>query len=173
MENISKMEIENQITDKAISLFEKAKTKYNLTIPMPTIKFDIKGARVAGKANASYNRIRFNIGIAEKNYKEFLGRTVAHEIAHIVDRRINPYGKPHGNGWKNIMWFFGVIPSRCHKYDVSEVEAIKRKKTQKFPYSCGCVGKTWRIGKTRHNRSMAGAEYRCRKCGKIIIYVGV
>ena len=134
--------------------------KYGLAMNYPTVSFRLRG-KTAGTANYGKQEIRYNAVLLEENGDNFLGRTVPHEVAHLVTRQ--KYGNrasAHGYEWKSVMRAFGLNPTRCHSYDVSNstVKTVKRG----FEYKCSC--RTYDLTVIRHKRIMKGAKYTCRSC---------
>ena len=163
MENLTVLQMKKEITSLATDLFTKASKHFNIYGEMPEIKFDIRGNNLAGQAQPKRNIIRYNIAIAENNYKEFLSKTVAHEVAHIIQNKINYGSQPHGIEWKRVMRFFGVPARRCHNYDVSKVPSYR--KSQKFSHTCACKeNNVHMVGKKVHQNILNGTIYICPRC---------
>jgi SprT protein len=153
--------VENRITN----LLEVAKSKFGIIMDKPTIVYNLKGTK-AGTASIQ-NVIRLNPVLLEQNVDEFIQRTVAHELAHILSYKL--YGTlAHDKYWKRVMVSFGVEPSRCHSYDVSNVQRAKHIKT--FIYKCKC--KEHIITSIRHNKIVKnGTKYSCCHCHTVIMPV--
>lgn len=132
-----------------------------------TVKFDLTG-KAAGMAIfplRSAPIIRYNALLLTENRDDFLKRTVPHEVAHIVARRL--FGKkirPHGPEWRQVMQLFGAEASRCHNYDVSR---SSRRTLKRYPYRCDC--RTHQLSSIRHNRVLQGQSYHCRSCRQPLI----
>ena len=63
-------------------------------LPMPTCSFDLRGA-TAGRANSRTGHVQLNAVLFLENVDAFIARTIPHEVAHLVARklhraRINP-----------------------------------------------------------------------------------
>lgn len=131
------------------------------------VRFDLTG-KAAGMAifpARSTPVIRFNALLLTENRDDFLKRTVPHEVAHIVARRL--FGKkirPHGPEWRQVMQLFGAEASRCHNYDVSR---SSRRTLKRYPYHCDC--RTHQLSSIRHNRVLQGQSYHCRSCRQPLI----
>jgi SprT protein len=145
------------------ALLREAEVWLSLPMPQIEIRFDLRGtsagqARVHGKAFAL---IRYNPTLLSRHPAEFIAETVPHEVAHVV--AFAKYGariRPHGAEWQGVMRYFGVVPSRCHGYDVSRLRA---RAVRRFLYRCSCG--THEISSIRHNRIRTqGAVYLCRRC---------
>jgi len=132
------------------------------------VTFDLKGT-CAGQAvfckDGSF-RIRYNRLLLEKNPASFIGRTVPHEVAHVVARQLyGPKIKPHGVEWKAIMSdVFRADCSRTHTMDVSGVA------NREFVYRCECKPEI-RLGKRMHAKVVEGKVYACRSCKAGIWFV--
>ena len=163
MENLTALQMKKEIISLTTELFTKASEHFNIYGEMPEIRFNIKGNRIAGNANSGKNIIRYNMGIIEKNYEEFISRTVAHEVAHIIQHKILYGSQAHGTEWKRVMRFFGVPAKRCHNYDVSEVPSYR--KAQKFSHTCACKeNNVHMVGKKVHQNILNGTIYICPRC---------
>lgn len=128
-----------------------------------TIDYKITGV-IAGKAYYFKNHISLNAILLDENEEVFIYRTVAHEIAHLVTKKVFKNAKPHGKEWKYIMRLFNAPTNRCHSYDVSIVSTRKKRK---FIYSCDCK-KPHIISVTKHNRALKGHKYECLECHQFI-----
>ena len=152
----------------------KAAREYNVEIPMPIVKFDLKG-KTAGTANSTKNVIRLNHILLEENGQAFLDDTPVHEAAHIIvsavyettrhnfdGRRFSRIVKPHGYEWKSVMRKLGQNSSRTHTFDTSNA---KVRQTQKFQYVCKNCQAEIPMGLCRHKKVWRGtANYLCAKC---------
>jgi SprT protein len=150
-------------------LLNEAATRYNVTLPLPEVRFDLRG-KAAGmvlfRANC-HAIIRYNRILLNENGNTFIERTVPHEVAHLVAREVHgPCIKPHGEQWRAIMAFFGADSSRCHSFPVKEQN---RRRMRYFHYRCGC--QDHRLSAIRHHRHLAGVTYLCRRCGSALRWV--
>lgn len=135
--------------------------------PDPVIRFDLTG-QAAGQARwqrGSRPVLRFNLEIATHHTADFLARTVAHEVAHLVVAACHPRARPHGAEWRTVMAHLGCIDaSRCHDYCL---DGITVKRQRRWPYTCACGRHD--ISTTLHNRIRdRGARYHCRRCGTLL-----
>lgn len=136
--------------------------------PLPTIKYDLKGA-TAGTADSHtfpFPTIQLNSAFFENNKEDMLNNTVPHEVAHLVTDKI--YGsnkKPHGPEWKYVMLVFGLEPKRCHAYDTSQI--VKERKTRKFIYYCRCFSGVT-AGLNVHRKIQAQSGHKCKRCRKAL-----
>lgn len=150
------------------------------SIPTPIIKYTLRG-QTAGTANATTNVVNFNSILLVENEDRFIGRTVGHEAAHMIDKAVygfqfkNNRGRrvrdSHGKTWKSIMRLLGQEPSRCHSYDVTNSKVKKAPRT-KHIWTCGCGGAEMDLGSKRHaNQKQGNRTYWIRghspsRCGK-------
>lgn len=105
-----------------------AERKLSIALPMPIIRFDIKGTK-GGTAqfnprNPAQSIIRFNPTLLRENIEHFLQQTVGHETAHLIARAKHGDIDPHGAEWRRVMWAFSLPANRCHNYDVSTVPSM-------------------------------------------------
>jgi len=154
--------LEREAIQKTHTLITRANRELGLSIPLPVIRFDLRG-QTAGMVK--YPRggpalIRYNLKLLEQNREHFLAQTLPHEVAHVVapakfGRRI----RPHGPEWQSLMLYFGAKPKRCHNYDVSK---LPTRKLKRFNYRCNC--RDHQLTSIRHNRVIRGQTYLCRSC---------
>lgn len=150
--------------DRCINI---AYQRYGDRIKSPKIQYKVRG-RVAGKAMYSQNIVDFNATLLMENLDDFIGDTVPHEVAHIIDFQVNGIQMSgskrihHGRTWKNIMRMLGVDPLRCHSYDVSN-STVRRK--AKFDYKCSYCGHILEVGPTVHRKLQRGEHRWHRGCG--------
>jgi SprT protein len=144
-------------------LLRQAAKHYGISLPLPEVRFDLRG-KAAGQIrflSRCHALIRYNPTLLQDNGDAFIARTVPHEVAHLVARKV--YGeqiKPHGIEWREIMAYFGADSSRCHSFTVRE---NKIRRMRYFPYRCDC--QDHRLSAIRHHRHQAGTTYLCRRCG--------
>jgi SprT protein len=150
---------------KVNMLYDKAVEKYGIEdrFEKLTIRFDVKGRR-AGWAMVCDGTVNFNTYMLQNNFAAFLSDTVPHEVAHIVAGHINPRDRAHGTTWKNVMWFFGSEPNRCHSF-ACEPKVRNLKRVQFSCKNCGfvynvTVGKWQRIQKLVNR----GGYCTCTQC---------
>lgn len=139
--------------------------KSGVTMPMPTIKYDINSARLGGQANYSKHLIRVNPVFLNAYTDHYIDQTVTHEAAHLIARA--KYGRmidAHGPEWKQVMRDLGVRPDRCHSYKVPEGVKVGKNVTK---HACNCerCGYKTEVGSKVANKITAGAVYRHRGCG--------
>ncbi|MCP3867078.1 MAG: hypothetical protein GY703_03100 [Gammaproteobacteria bacterium] len=152
-----------KVVDSTCVLLQKAESHYETTMPMVTIRFDLRGhsAGMACFRAGTDPLIRYNALLHFENQEEFLSQTVPHEVAHVVTRVIwGPRVQPHGLEWQSVMALFGAKAQRCHDFDTSRSRARRLKR---FTYRC-CCGEH-QLTSIRHNRAHAGQVYLCRSCG--------
>lgn len=158
------------VIDNVHRFIDIAERAFNIEIPMPAIRFDLRG-RTAGSANFGKWELRFNETLMLQNFEDFAEQTVGHEVAHLVENRV--YGwmhankkryPAHGKTWKKVMMVFGLDPKRCHNYDTSK--SVGRR-TKKYVYECECCGAFIEMGAVRHKRMKLGEKtYYHSHCGR-------
>jgi SprT protein len=121
----------------------------------PVVSLDLRGV-CAGRASSEV--IWYNPTIALANLEKFITRTVPHEVAHVVDRRLNG-SSSHGPRWKKIMKDFGVPAARCHSYSKG---VVKTRELKRFAYRCEC--RTHSLTSILHNRMCRGQRRWCKTC---------
>lgn len=137
-----------------------------IDIPPVRLRFDLRGT-TAGQAilrDPRQPEIRLNAQLLAENGAEFLNRTIPHEVAHLAAyyRKGRRPQRPHGPEWQALMQSFGLVPERCHRYDVSRAR-VRRLITH--TYRCAC--RTHELSSIRHNRIGRGeTRYHCRSCGQ-------
>lgn len=162
--------LEEKIRRRTRQLLEAAAplcSAHRAPVPDPVVLFDLRG-QAAGQAvwqRARRPLLRFNLEIARSHRDDFLERTVAHEVAHLVTAVCHPRARPHGNEWRAVMRHLGIdAPRRCHDYAVDESTTRRQRR---WIYVCECS--RHEITTTRHNRIQAkGVRYHCRRCGSLL-----
>lgn len=149
---------------KGIKLAEASyKTKFN----MPTVRYDVRGT-TAGLAFPGRWLVRFNAVLLTENVEDFLGRTVPHELAHLLTDRLYPRAmntgvtysggrfrrrkrSVHGWEWQSVMRTLGISdPTRCHNYDVTNAR-VKKQRFQVM-YRCTRCETVFPVGPKSHRR---------------------
>ncbi|MEZ5066647.1 MAG: SprT-like domain-containing protein [bacterium] len=134
-------------------------------IPEPRVEFGLRG-RAAGDACPSTGVTRYNGDLLVRYGDVFVDRIVPHEVAHIVTWAVFGRVKPHGREWRAVMAFFGADPSVTHDF-----ETVPARRVRRFRYRCSCSTQHLLV-KRAHLRIRRGtAEYRCRRCGELLIQV--
>lgn len=134
------------------------------TLPLPTVRFDLRG-RMAGQAVLARRKtdgdaIRINSDLLLTHTRQMIDVTVPHEVAHVaIHRCCGRDVRPHGREWKALMGVFGVPAVACHDLPTTPARRLRR-----FPYRCGCAEPVW-LTSIRHKRALGGTVYRCRRCG--------
>jgi SprT protein len=130
------------------------------------LRFDLRGRSAVQYRTHPHPIIRYNAEMAAAQFQAFCQRTPPHEVAHHLvaqlhgSRRV----KPHGPEWQWVMESFGLEPSRCHDYDLEQVQVRRQRR---FRYRCGC--REHELSATRHNRILRGQQhYLCRSCGEAL-----
>jgi SprT protein len=161
-------ELERLARNRTSALLAQAARRFGVQMPKTAIRFDLRG-KTAGQFRVRNGRdceIRYNAELLYRYEENFLKRTVPHEAAHLVAFRL--YGtrvQPHGAEWQAIMRFFGAEPTRCHAYDV---EDLQTRQLRRFHYRCAC--RSHQLTSIRHNRILRGQTYLCRQCGEALAW---
>jgi len=133
---------------------------------LPEVRFDLSGQAAGQYRGGPHPCIRYNPGMAARQFEAYCQRTPAHEVAHYVIDCLHPGKsiKPHGPQWQELMRAFGLEPDRCHQYDLTNV---RQRRQRRFTYRCAC--QEHQLSTTRHNRiQYRGMQYHCIKCGKVL-----
>jgi len=132
-------------------------------IPKIPVLLNLRGSAAGQYRGGQQPCIRYNPLIAAQAFADFIARTVPHEVAHyVVDNLFaGKRVKPHGIEWQSLMQAFGLEPSVCHRYDLTEVPVRKQRR---YAYLCDC--RQHQLSATRHNRiQRRGTNYLCSQCG--------
>lgn len=81
--------VKDSITAVIRKNIDDANAYYNLNLPMPKVDFSLRGT-CAGKAKLREWIVRVNQVLLDENEDEMVNVTIPHEVAHLVDFRINP-----------------------------------------------------------------------------------
>lgn len=100
----------------------KAEQLFNIDLSSLSIRFDIRGTRIAGQAGRKGNVyfVRFHPHAIANYYDKMVGNTIAHEIAHIVCYKRPELGRRHDLGWKRVCRQLGGNGLRCHDMSLGE-----------------------------------------------------
>lgn len=151
-------ELRETIAAATRAVLARATDLYGTDLSATRLRFDLRG-RAAGMAYYSPMQIRYNLGIARLDPRDFIRATVPHEVAHLT-----AYGlyrgavRPHGPEWQAICRDLGGDGQRCHQHDAPAARQI-----QQFPYACGCQTvylSIIRVNRMRRRR----VRYFCRRC---------
>lgn len=162
-------DIAQEISDCIELYWNKARRRYPTKLmewTKPTFTMDVRGT-VGGKAFLHENRIALNPVLFRQNKKDFIEDTIPHEVAHLVAFMVYR-DNGHGAGWKHVMRSdFGIPPTRCHNYDVSNV---KQKYTvRKALYTCECKDLTHKLSLQKHRSK---TNFLCKRCRQPIKFTG-
>ena len=124
--------LRKKVESRVRQCLDIAAKEYGVQFEMPEIRYDIKNTH-GGIAYHKDWMIRLNLILLIENEEHFIQQTVAHEVAHLVNRRVHrpPEGKkrlmPHGNEWKKVMGLFRLPPKRTHNYNCASIEKAKKR----------------------------------------------
>jgi len=143
--------------------YELAEHHLGRQFPRPHITFR-KSGKNAGTAFLNVNRINFHPIIYTSNQEIFINEVVPHEVSHLLVWQCFGKVKPHGKEWQAMMsQVFNCEPNVTHRLDTSGTT----KNVIQYQCQCGVV----ELGIRRHNKVLKGAQYRCRRCERILVYV--
>ena len=134
-------------------------------LPEPGVWFDLKGAS-AGQAHLGRGGLRFNPVLLSANRQAFFDDVIPHEMAHWLVFHLHGGArlKPHGREWQTVMRdLFGLVPRTTHRFDTKVAQP------RPYAYRCGC--QTHYFTPRRHSLAAKGRGYRCRHCGKVLVYL--
>jgi SprT protein len=162
---LSRAELQQLLQDETERWWTRAVELYDLQVGpwecrAPDVSLNLRGV-CAGRA--AYSTIWYNPAIASANLEKFITRTVPHEVAHIVDRRLNG-SSSHGPRWKKIMGDFGVPATRCHSYSNG---VVKTRELKRFDYRCECRNHS--VTSIVHNRMVRGQRRWCKICKQDLV----
>lgn len=165
MEEVSE-DLKQKVLDKVKEIVEQARYIWNWSeedFKNPIIRFneDRKGRAGTAHYDVDISTIKFNPYFLNRNEDKFIRRTVPHEIAHIITRKLYGYGyfdkkgyyhriRPHGVQWKEVMKRLGVDDiSTYHSY---ACPPRKRYKRYIHIYCCIKCGQICKFNSRAHNR---------------------
>ena len=136
-------ELKAKVEKKMRDCFTKAEKHYGIKFDFPEVRYNIK-SWTGGLAYRNQNLVRFNLILLVENEEHYLKSTVSHETAHMIVNALFRAGvfklapgkkkwMPHGKEWKEVMALLKVPAEVTHKYDVSSIEKIARKKRAGAP----------------------------------------
>ena len=141
------------------------------------IRFTLRG-KTAGRAryvNDNSMILWLHPQLIEHNVEEYIKQTVAHEIAHLFQRKMYPRSKPHGLEFKTIARRLGNSGARCHTMNTKNVGNLKKR----FVYQCDDQCRPYSLTSYKHRQQQQDIKnhpnrnigYIC-KCGKRIYFTG-
>lgn len=138
----------------------------NMPLPIPECRFDLLG-KCAGQAcfpahgGAAY--IRINVDLLERYPVEMVQESLAHEMAHVVQRRIWRESSAHGREWQSVMAAFGKKPTRLHTM------TVKPSNSDALPYHCGCHDRAHYLAPVHQKMIAQGRQLTCRRCEQPLV----
>lgn len=145
-----------EITRKVQELVRKGNDLYKLNLPMPRVRFDLRG-RSAGQAYRKMGEygVRFNRDmIMNSGWDHLINDTVPHEVAHLFGF-YTEQDRGHGRVWYSICRALGGSGQRCHSEEVTYANG----KTYYYTTSTGHVVT---FSSNRHSKIQRGTSYRFR-----------
>ena len=123
--------------------------------PDPVVSFDLRGRSRGGLAHAD-RKVTFNLDWYAADPAYYLGRTIAHEIAHIV-AYATKRGRGHNAGWRRIDRSLGGDGTRCNNNPAIRTVA-KARRTVEYLYRGERGTQIW-VGPVHHNRLQKAGQY--------------
>ena len=117
------------------------------------MRWDLKG-QAAGAARFKLNAIRLNRQLLEYPLIEVLD-TAAHEMAHLVNRCLNPKSAAHGREWQSIAAALGCSTRRTHGLPLR-----RHRKATEYLYRTPLGELLW-LGTIKHRRVQRGEMRLC------------
>ncbi len=152
-------EVKRRVVQRIHDCLNRAEAHYGKELA-PIYAVYKKCGQVAGYARDGSDTITLNPVLLMENVDAFIHRTVAHEVAHVLDYRINGRRRTrsgrrdiHGPAWQAIMVVLGAPVSRCHSYDTSSV----KRKSKKYIWF-NDAGERMALSAIRHNRMLKGTH---------------
>ncbi|WP_372747988.1 SprT-like domain-containing protein [Litorivivens sp.] len=128
----------------------------------PELSFELRSARMAGRATPHKNLIEINKVIFANNAEwDFVYDTIAHEMAHIVASRMYR-SRGHDKAWKQVASALGATPKASAAFDTTGAEVRKQSKRKTYPFVCRC--QQFEFGAQRFANFLKGSRYQCRAC---------
>ncbi|WP_220720341.1 SprT family zinc-dependent metalloprotease [Agarivorans litoreus] len=146
-----------QLTQQVEQCFRLAESYFKQSFQRPELVLSSRKSKVAGSANLSQWRLRFNAHFYQQQPEHFLAQTVPHEVAHLVCHAVYGRVKPHGVEWQQIMQqVFNCPATTTHSYSIEYLQLPS------VEYYCAC--QTHQLSIRRHNNVQRGASYQCKRC---------
>jgi predicted SprT family Zn-dependent metalloprotease len=172
---MTEADMKEYITRRVGGAMKRAEIHFGQKFIAPKILFKLRGGtagfakftRDAKNCEMRYS-VNFNMAIAMRHPKEFLARTVGHEVAHVIESQL--YGKmSHSRAWKQIDILLGGDGTRCHSYNVEGIKG--RNRTKVHYYKCSCCDKMVKLSTTKHNRMRKNPRaYIHSSCNGTLVY---
>ncbi len=151
-----------RVEGKVVETLILAQDKFKQVFELPSISYDINSGRTAGLAYLRDWHIKINPKYLEAYPNEVIGKTVIHEIAHLIAFRLYPDSKQaHGPQWKHVANQLGIEPVRCHQMQLVEASP--------HTYICNCQKHF--VTNLIHRKMVNGQRRFCRKCKSQVVYL--
>jgi len=127
MKTLLSTELKEKVTARIQECLDIAEKTFGQKFDLPLVRYDIRST-VGGIATFSKWRVRFNLIFLVENEDEYLQQVVPHEVAHLINRKVNkvPDGRKrlssHGKEWAQVMELFGLKPDVTHCFDCTSIE---------------------------------------------------
>lgn len=156
-------QVKEMIAREVIAAIGRAATVWKAVedMPMPRLRYDIRGLSCNGMCCYPEWTLRFNPIVMMAEPEAFCAATVVHEVAHLVAYWVFGNVQPHGKEWKHVMRKLGAVPARCSTYNLAGIV-----KPGYHEYVCGCCSHY--VTTRKHKKIQSGAEYICCRCREIL-----
>ncbi|MGY5450497.1 SprT family zinc-dependent metalloprotease [Agarivorans sp. MS3-6] len=155
-----------QLNQQIERCFLQAEQHFQRSFTRPEIILSKRRSKVAGSANLSQWKLRFNAHFYQQQPADFLAQTVPHEVAHLLCHALYGRVKPHGKEWQQIMQqVFNCPANTTHSYSIEQLQLST------FEYRCACQRHLLSV--RRHNKVLRGASYQCTKCQQRLSFVTI
>lgn len=145
-----------QVAMRVEELIERTKEHYGILIPIPEIKFTLRGPD-AGRTDVIHHKIALNPFYINEQPAEYIFETVGHEVAHlVVTARHGMRVFNHGQEWREVMKCFNIPANISHGYDIRAVKSLKR------IWVCECSQHY--VDPKLHRAMLGGKIYTCSFC---------
>jgi SprT protein len=155
-------ELDARLRERVGGCYAEASLAYKRPFVMPSIDFDLRGAR-CGMAYFIRNHLSFNGEIYARNIDATLADTVPHECAHLIALAVwgAKLGSGHGRAWRSTCRVLGMIdPQRCAIASDLDLTGVKIRRLPRTEYACKCG-----IPHMLTARKAASLHrYRCARC---------
>ncbi len=152
-----------QLQQTVEQYFLLAEQYFRQSFVRPEVVLSQRVSKVAGSANLSRWRLRFNAHFYTQYRQDFLQHTVPHEVAHLICHALYGRVNPHGKEWQTIMLkVFNRPAQTTHRYSLAKMPL------KSFAYQCAC--QQHQLGVRRHNKVLKGTQYCCKQCRQVLVF---
>jgi SprT protein len=169
------MFLELEIQAEMKKYWRMLKQKFpSITLDEPKVHLVDLG-RTGGKAWPGKNMIELNKHFLQTERDKVIGKTLPHELAHLVVFHLFPYAKQaHGPEFKRVLDSIHVDNSTYHTMKVADIkdESLKIRDKVRYLYRCGCPGMQHKLTAQQHKKLQSGrVGMTCRRCRQNIRFI--